>query len=113
MLIQKGLYSNFLSEDISDTLSTVYVQDSRIMGCVLVQIMDEESFYVEFVYVDERAKKYALPAMLRESADAVAAYYQETGADGFILATNNTAVEMVDKTLPNAYIVDINTTYIN
>ena len=113
MLIQKGLYSNFLSEDISDTLSTVYVQDGRIMGCVLVQIMDEESFYVEFVYVDERAKKHALPAMLRESADAVAAYYQETGADGFILATNKTAVEMVDKTLPNAYIVDINTTYIN
>ena len=51
--------------------------------------------------------------MLRESADAVAAYYQETGADGFILATNKTAVEMVDKTLPNAYIVDISTTYIN
>ena len=113
MLIQKGLYSNFLSEDISDTLSTVYLQDDRIMGCVLVQIMDEASFYVEFVYVDERAKKHALPAMLRESAGAVAAYYQETGADGFILATNETARDLVDKTLPNAYIVDVYTTYIN
>ena len=113
LLIRKGLYRNFLSGDISDTLSTVYLQEERIMGCVLVKIMDEASFYLEFVYVDPKAKKYALPAMLRESADAVAAYYQETGADGFILAINDIARQLVDKTLPNAYIVDVCTTYTN
>ncbi len=113
-LIQNSLYENFLAKDIDDTISTVYTaKDDRILGCVLVKIIDEGSFYVDFVYADPEAPKYALPAMLREGADALRAYYQDGDADGFILSTDARSDQLVTKTLANAYIVDVCTTYTN
>nr|MCR5055235.1 hypothetical protein [Lachnospiraceae bacterium] len=103
----------FLQDDIDPDISTVYVQDDKIMGCVLVQIIDEGAFYLEYVYVDEKAPKYALPAMMQESTERLIMYYDDTEPDGFVLATNPAALSLVRKTLPNADLVDRSITYMN
>ena len=113
MLIKNGLFEGFLREDIDGEISTVYIQDGDIMGCVLITIPDEASFYVEYIYADRRAKKHALSAMMQESSERLVRYFDDERPDGFVLATNQTAYRLVKKTLPNAYVVESIKTYIN
>lgn len=106
MLIQKGLFEHFLSEDISERLSTVYMRDGRISGCVLINSLDEYTFYVEYVYADEGVSSRVLPALLAAGTDALYEYYGGTEADGFILSTSDRTEKMILKVLPDADRVD-------
>ena len=106
-LIREGMYDKFLSSEISETLSKVYVNNGQIMGCVLVSLLDDESFCLEFVYIDtENAKIYALPAMLAEAAASLDACYPDVNAMGYTLVTNSQAERLMADLLPNAEIID-------
>ena len=102
MLFEKGMFEGFLWNDIDQDISTVYVKDDEIMGCVLVRIIDESAFYLEYVYADEKAPKYALPAMMQESTERLIMYYGDEEPEGFVLATNPASHSLVRKTLQNA-----------
>ena len=111
MLIQKGLFEHFLSEDISDKLSIVYVRDGRIVGCVLINELDEFTFYVDYVYADEAISARVLPTLLAATTDALYDYYGDAEADGFILSTDDKTEGMILKVLPDADRVDCRRTF--
>jgi hypothetical protein len=110
-LIQNGLFENFLSEDISKELSTVWLRDGKIQGCVLINELDDRSFYVEYVYAEEGEGAFVLPALLSVAADSLYDRYTDVEADGFILSTDDKTNEMILKVLPGADRVDCCRTY--
>ncbi len=106
-LKRESLFDRLFDSEISNTLSKVYVKDGQILGCVLVSLLDEESFCLEFVYIDtENAQLYALPAMLAEAAASLEACYPDVDVVGYTLTTNDQADRLMTDLLPDAEIID-------
>ncbi len=112
VLIQKKLFDRFLSEDISEDLSMLYIKDGWIVGCVLVSIIGDHRFNIEYVYMDNGAGAGKVPAVLSATTDRLMDYYGEEGADGFILSTNDRTDDMIHKVLPDPAMMDCIRTYI-
>ena len=111
-LVREGLYDRFLSDEISDIYSKIYIQDDVIMGCVLVSILNDQSFCLEFVYIDsENAKIYAMAALIAETVESLEAYYGDVDPVGYTLVTNAKAYKLMRQIIPDAEIIDICTTY--
>jgi hypothetical protein len=106
MLIRNRYFENLLSEDISDTLSPVYVKDGRILGCVLLQILDEGTFYVDYVYTDKDAPPQVFAMLLGAATEMLTGYFADTEADGLVLSTSERTQELLLKLLPFADQVD-------
>ena len=109
-LIQNKLFDRFLSDDIADELSVVYIDENRIMGCVLVSVLTDQTFNIEYVYIDKEVS-VKLPSMLSSVADRLAWHFGEMGADGYVLSTNEKTDDLIHKVALDAVMMDCVRTY--
>ncbi len=109
-LIQNKLFDRFLSDDIDDELSMVCIDKSRIMGCVLVSVLTNQTFNIEYVYMDKEIAGM-LPSILSAVTDRLAWHFGEMGADGFVLSTNEKTDGLVHKVAKEAVMMECIRTY--
>ncbi len=109
-LIQNKLFDRFLSDDIADELSMVYIDENRIMGCVLVSVLTDRTFNIEYVYMD-KAVSMKLPSILSAVANELAWHFGDMGADGYVLSTNDKTDDLVHKVASDAVMLDCIRTY--
>lgn len=111
-LIQKASYDHFLSGDFHPEISSLYVENNTIIGCLLIQDYGpKEGFSVEYVNTNGCDDSLAMLRMLKRSAEVALSYYPTTDIPGYILAMNDTSDKLIRELFPDAAAIDHCTTY--
>ncbi len=116
-LIRTGQYDHFMDESFDQEISSVYMMDDRIQGCVLVSYDEEEkSISIDYANTDNCGNKIVLMVLLKHAFDVYFSRFAEDDEEvlpsaGYILATNDKVASLVRKILPDAEPVDQINTY--
>lgn len=118
VLIRKKGYDRFMDDLFDKEISSVYVEDLKIKGCVLVSIDDEEgAFTLEYVNTNGCSDSLAFLKMLKYSADRVSLRFGDpdtygTGVEGNVIAMNDVSEKLIQKIIPQAECYDHCNTFV-
>ena len=115
ILIQKHRYDRFMSPLFDGELSTVYLENDNIAGCVLLSVSEEEGITIEYVDTletsDQTAGMELVTATVRKLRDRYADVKEDPKV--YLLAMNPMVDSFVKKILPEAEAVQKCRTYVS
>jgi hypothetical protein len=116
-LIKNRQYNYFMDNRFEPEVSSVFMKDGRILGCVLVSVdEDDSSICIEYANTTNCKNKMALMFLLKHAFDTYLLRYPDDAefsqpTYGSILSTNSGVDSLIHKILPDIETDDHINTY--